>query len=194
MAECRRKIKGLPKTVHEGEGVNVAVNKLEKKPTEKTIEFAFNSVDHDGSTYVKQWIVISGSSHNFTNNKVQIHGNCTAYRGSVVASGGDNLEVKEKGVNDLYGAVKLVPRKGKNLLSIGQLTKKMDTAVIFKGNDCIIQSDNSVTATARKGAEHLYRIRNGQSSTGMMKVNHAKYNSEQCSDAYSDDDEDNMSV
>lgn len=68
------------------------------------------------------------------------------------------MTVIAKGVNKTYGAEKLVSKMGKNLLSIGQLTRIIDTLVKFEGNHCVIQLRYSIIATARRGSDKLYRI------------------------------------
>lgn len=89
----------------------------------------------------KKLIVDCNASHNFMKEEKHLHRNRTTHDGNVATAGDESIMVRAKGENETNEEVKLVPKMGKRLLSIGQLPKK-DTTVKFKGGHCVIQTRN----------------------------------------------------
>lgn len=83
---------------------------------------------------------------------------CKPCSGSVVTAGKQNLQLKAKAIHDKYGLVKFVPRMGRNLLSIGQMTKDPDVNILFNDDKCIIKRGQDFIAIGQRGSDNLYHI------------------------------------
>lgn len=70
----------------------------------------------------------------------------------------EHLNIKTKGWNNNFLKVRLVPNKGKNLLSVGQLTTDPKFTLKFKGNNFSITLENRLVAQAIKCNDNLYLI------------------------------------
>lgn len=59
---------------------------------------------------IEPWIVDSEDSNHYTSNPEHIHAELEKSSGEVTTAGSETSKVTEKGVNEPYGTVKLVPK------------------------------------------------------------------------------------
>lgn len=90
----------------------------------------------------------------------------------VTIAGTETLELAAKVLNDAYGNVKVIPKVGLCLLSVGQLTDDVKIDENFKGAYCIITKKEVVIAIGIKGVEKLFRIKDVQRKKGHESCKH----------------------
>lgn len=81
-----------------------------------------------------------------------------ASNGAVLTEKSETLKVVAKGLNEPYGIVKLVPKIGQCLLSVGQMANDPEIDINFKGSSCTIKRENMLIDIGTKGDDKLYRI------------------------------------
>lgn len=133
--------------------------KSEKTPEANVVvEDNFALMAQDGrDDNSESWIVDSGASHHYTDNKLNIHRNYESVTGSILTAVSERLYIEAKGENESFGTVKYVPKIGLSLLSVGQLTDYPTVQVNFKKNECVITKEDKVVSRAIKNNDNLYQ-------------------------------------
>ena len=165
--DCSSRKAGKPKVPRANQAANMAQEKWE---VENSLAFSvvkcqpdvinIAQEDKDVKVICKPLVVDSGASHHYTNDREHIHKNYETSTGAVSTAGSEVLEVAGKGMNKPFGIVKLVPKIDRSLLSVGQLTDDPEIDINFNGSRCTIKKQDIVIATATKGEDNLYRIKN----------------------------------
>ena len=158
--DCRNKASGKPRKSNADKAHNANKAHVAQEEQKVDPDFAFTCEEaHIGYEHdLDKWILDSGASHHYAKDRKKLHKNCRAHDGHVITAGKENLKISAIGTHTNFGQVKLVKDMGRNLLSIGQMTKNPEIRINFHEAKCIMTKGMKVIATATKGSDNLYRI------------------------------------
>lgn len=128
--DCRGKARGDPKreTISDNqntENANVAQMTGQEPPA---ADFAFTCKDANLGSEPDQWIFDSGPpEYYYTGDREKLCNKYRSYNGRVTTAGKKKLIITAIGTNIKLGLLKFVKQMGRNLLSIGQMSKNPET-------------------------------------------------------------------
>lgn len=151
-AECRSRIAGKPRTRKETSMNSANIT----KENSGTNSFAFTLTDDHHQIRGKNWIIDSGASHYYSSSSMNL-GNCRKDNGTLTSEGCRKLIISGREIHNNNGMVKVVPKIGRNLLSIGQLTQDPDVTLQFSGLKCTVRKGCKISETGTRGQDNLER-------------------------------------
>lgn len=80
----------------------------------------------------------------------------------VTTSGSGTLGITKNGPNRNHGDVKFVPKMGRSLLSVGQLTNGPQISLTFEGSSYVNSRNNQIITQRKKADENLYQTKKVQ--------------------------------